>query len=356
MSKIKSIDIYNFRCYEVERYEFKDNINIIVGNNASGKTSLVEAICLLLSCKSFRNANDSDMIMHNKDFYSVSGKIKNEISHDVSIIYSKEGKKVSKDGQIYKNLSDFIGEFCVVAFSPDDLKLVIGEPKFRRKFLDMSISQIDKTYLENVIEYNKLLKERNEFLKSVENGIINDNQKTMLLTLSQMLVARGKEIISKRSWFINKINMYLCKYVSGISNNNEEGNVKYNPNCNLEEYEKEMMSREKYDLMLGNTSCGPHKDDFTLFVNGKEAVSFGSQGQKKTMALSIKLSLCRLFDESSKDAIIILDDVFGELDKDRQKYLVEVLDKEKQIFITTTSIDNISEEVCEDYNIIKIKK
>lgn len=356
MSKIKSVDLYNFRCYDIEHYEFKDSINIIIGSNASGKTSLVEAIYVLLTCKSFRGASDAEMITEGKEFYSVSGKINEQNESALSIVYSKDGKKISKNGVVYKNLSDFVGEFCAIAFSPEDLRMITGDPKYRRRFLDMSISQFDKNYLNTIIEYNKLLKERNEFLKNIINDTINDNQKAMLLTLSQMLIVKGKIIIEKRKNFIDKINTYLCKYVQEISNNNEKGYIRYVPNCYLEQYEREMRVREKYDVVSGNTSCGPHRDDFEIFINDKDANSYGSQGQKKTLALSVKLSLYRVLEEYGKNGIIILDDVFGELDKERQIYLMNVLDKAKQIFITTTTLDNISENVCREYNIIKIKK
>lgn len=358
MVKINKIDLYNYRCYSTVSYDFKDNINIIEGNNATGKTSLVEAIYMLGMCKSFRTSSEADVLKNGTDFYCINAKIEDLNSHQISITYNKEGKKVSCDGNTFKSLSDYIGILNIVAFSPEDLKLIKGDPKSKRRFLDLNIGQINKQYLNDIISYNKLLKERNELLKRINyNGnTISNNDKNMLNIISSMLIEKGIKVIQKRNDFIQCINTYICKYVQEISNNREKGYIEYKPNVKIEDYTNEIKIKERNDLFAQTTTCGPHKDDFIVYINEMNASTFGSQGQQKTLALAIKLALAEYITDLDKNVIIILDDVFGELDENRQKDLLRILKNDKQIFITTTSSNILNKEVLDNCKIIKLDK
>ncbi len=355
MVKIKKIDLFNFRCYENDSFLFDDGINIIVGDNATGKTSLVEAVYLLGMCKSFRTSKDFDMIKEGQKFYCINGKVITQNEHDISVMCSIDGKKVSKDGEIYKSLSSYLGEMIIISFTPDDLKLIKGDPKHRRRFLDINLGQIDRIYLENLSNYNRVLKERNEFLKkNIFDKEPTINQKEMLDVFDNLLYKYGKTIINIRKNFIDKLNEYIKKNVLKISLDKEEGMIEYLPNVLEYEFKKTLNEKRNLDLITKTTNCGPHRDDFVVRINGKNAISYGSQGQQRTLALSIKIGLADFVSDKERDIIVVLDDVFGELDNNRQKDLIKLLGDEHQTFITTTDISQIDEKVLKKAKIIKL--
>lgn len=353
MLRINKIDLNNFRCYEKSSFSFEKGINIIVGNNATGKTSLVEAIYLLGMCKSFRTSTDNDLVRNNETYYCVSGNVESNFNHNIVISYSSEGKKISKDGEIFKSLSDYLGEIIIVSFTPDDLKLIKGEPKHRRRFLDINLGQINKKYLNILMNYNKTLKERNEYLKSIDLSSESNNFE-LLSILDGLLIKYGKEIISLRRKFIEDLNQYIEENVLKITFSKETGKIVYHPNVSEDEFEKTLKSKHNYDLITKTTSCGPHRDDFVVLINGFNAQTYGSQGQQRTLSLGIKLGLADLIRSNEKDIIVILDDVFGELDENRQKDLIKLLGEKSQTFITTTNISQIDKKVLEKANIIQL--
>lgn len=348
---IKKISFTNFRCYEKGSFDFFSGKNIIIGKNASGKTSLVEGIYCLCFTKSFKNVKDNGLVNKNKSFFNIKGEFENVNNSSVMISCDLNNKKITKDQKTYKNISEYVGFFNCVVFSPDDLSLIKGSPSERRKFLDVNISQIDKIYMENLISYKKILKERNEFLKSIENNEINND---LFEVLTEKLIEKANVLILKREAFINKLNEFISLIMNDISSKEEKLSIVYKPNCNVDNLWKTAKDNKKLDIITKTTNFGPSRDDFSILINNDEAQIYASQGQIRSAALSIKLGLVNLFKKYNSKTIIILDDVFSELDNNRQKQILNLLSKENQTFITTTSLEHLSEDVLKDSNIIKI--
>lgn len=351
MFYLKNIELMNFRCYEMFSTNFNEKINIIVGNNAIGKTSLIEGVYFLGLCKSFRTNEDQDLIKRGKDFFYVKGNLQiDDKEYKIVTSLTEKGKKINVNDTIYKKTSDYFGFLNIICFSPADLNIVKGEPRIKRKFLDRSISQIDKVYLNNLIEYNKILKERNEILKNYDKYSLD-----MLKLYTSQLAKVGKLVIERRKAFICDIEPYIQSKIKEISSE-ESVTINYKPSVDEENIEKAMLDNIEKDILGKTTLIGPHRDDMSFILNDVDAETYGSQGQQRTIALSIKLGLAEYIKEKDEKMIIILDDVFGELDFVRQKKLLNVVDGDTQVFITTTTIDNIDKDILEKSNVIKLEE
>ncbi len=340
---IKDIELTHFRNYEELKTDFNQNVNLILGNNAQGKTNLLEGIYLTSIGRSFRTNKDSDLVNFKEDTARV--KVNAEKSYydtSVEITIKKDSKKsIKKDGTTIKKTSELLENILIVIFSPEDLKIVKDEPEKRRKFIDRELCQIQPLYYDSLSNYKKTLVQRNTYLKeeSIDSSILD---------LWDVQLARyGARIINIREQFVKKISSYSGKIHSSITNDKESLFLEYNPNIDLKEdieeqegyFYDEIKKAFKNDLKQRTTTKGPHKDDISFYVNGINMRSFGSQGQQRTCALSLKLAELNLIkEETEEDAILLLDDVMSELDIERQKYLIKTL-KENQLFITTTDID-----------------
>lgn len=356
MFYIEKLKLTNFRCYKDKRINFKPHVNIIVGENAVGKTSLVEAIYCLGLTKSYKASKDSFLIKHDQPFYVLEGEFVNqERKHNVLLSYEidKSRKRLLVDNNVVKKLSDYIGTFKVVMFSPDDSELIKGYSPQRRRFLDIYLGQINNKYLKDLSNYNKVLKNRNELLKQTNQS---EQDLELLKIYSEALVKYGKNLIIEREKFINMLNPEVAKISLAISNGEEKTELKYMPNVENEEFMLKTFRQLKKDLYLQTTGLGPHKDDFLFTIKGVDAASFASQGQQRTSSIALKLGLASLFDKLGLDNIVILDDVFSELDKGRQNEIMKLFKNNKQIFITTTTIKAINEELLESSNVIKIER
>lgn len=353
MFYLKELSLNNFRCYKHKKITFKNKINILVGKNATGKTSLVEAIYVLIGCKSHRAKSDSEIIMKNTDYYLVKGEFCDDVDTNIMVSSSKEGKKVIKDNKGFSSLSDYIGLYGAVMFCPEDLMLITKDPATRRRFLDQSISQFNKTYLESLIKYKKLLKQRNELLKNYDSSV---QKAAMLNVYTQALINEATIIINERQKFIENLNPFFDKAVKVISSGEESAKIIYSPNCTIEKLASSFADRQNYDIITKTTSTGPHRDDFNVYLNDMDGGIYCSQGQQKTLALAIKLGLAEMLRRINPKMIIILDDVFGELDENRQNELLKLFDLDNQIFITTTSIDNLDNRIISESNVVEINK
>ena len=357
MKYLKKITLNNFRCYESKEFLLRKGINVVLGNNAVGKSSLMEAIYMTGMCKSHRTNMDSEIVMYNKGYYNLISIFENNDKEEKVVLYYSNGsKKLSKDNINYKSLSQHIGYINIVIFSPDDLKLVNGDPKYRRRFLDINISQLSKEYLSLLTEYNRLLKEKNELLKTInyDGTNLSKENEVMLRLYTKSLSEKAKGIIKYRKRFVDSLNIYVDESVKEITNGKETNKLEYILNVNEENIENEMMSKIKSDLFAQTCTCGPHRDDFKIYVNNKNASDYASQGQQKTVSLTIKMALAKLIAKSKGDIILILDDVFGELDEERQKDLIKLIKNEEQVFITTTSMKYINADIIKDFNLIKL--
>ena len=353
MFYIKNIKLCNFRCYKEHYQEFSPKINIIIGENAVGKTSLIEAIYALGVTKSHKTSNDSEMIKQGEEFCFIKGSFLDDSEDVVTCSISSKGKQIVKNEKKINKISKYLGYYSVVMFCPEDVELVKGAPASKRRFLDINIGQMNPIYLDALTNYKKYLKERNQLLKDMNLSL--PYSKELLNVINSKLVEEGKKVIKYRSEFIDLINDYFKKQVENISSGRESAYIKYVPSISEENFESELKEKEKLDFITKTTNCGPHRDDFIINFNGMNS-EYASQGQQKTFALALKLALIDVLKLKTNKIIVILDDVFGELDIIRQKEIIKLIEIDYQIFITTTSIDHLDIGVLKDSNIIKIER
>lgn len=349
---LKNLTINNFRMFSNENFVFSKDMNIILGKNATGKTSILEAINILGVTKSFRTHEDKEILKRNESFYFVKGSfLCGDDITNVVISYTNKGKKITFNGVILKTLSSYIGRIKVITFSPDDLLIVKGEPKNKRNYLNQNIGMVEKDYLDSIILYNKLLKERNEILKNIEKY---DSERQLLNVYTLKMIDLAKKVIIYRKNYIEKISKYANNHLKKISSSAEELTINYKPSVNEEEIEGKMRANFLNDIENKNTFYGPHKDSFEILVNDCDVCSYGSHGQQKSVSIALKLAITDLIKEKKEESIIVLDDVFGELDVNRQEELIKALREKGQVFISTTDISLLSQEVIKESKIIKM--
>lgn len=353
MFAIKKINITNFKKIKDIEMIFSNGINIIYGPNASGKTTITEAVANLLITKSFKGVKDRELVNFKEKYYSIVGEFDVDGKKTKIITsYHNNSKTIKEDEYIYKKASEYIGKYTVVVFEPGDLELISGTPKQKRRFLDMNISQSNRNYIEFLNKYNKLVKKRNEFLKIEETNEIDEDY---LNVLDKEILKCGKFIIEQRRDFIKKINIHIKHLSKLVSNQKETVKIEYIPSSKAKEYQEKYIKSKIIDKMTKNTCVGPHRDTFDVYINDKKADIYASRGQNRTAAIAMKLACGHFFLSLSKKTIFIMDDLFGELDIERQERLIKVLNKNNQIFITTTSLEGISKEIMKDVHLISLK-
>ena len=347
---ITNLKIENFRNYEKLNLEFNNNINIFYGNNAQGKTNIIESIFLSAIGKSFRTSKDKELIQFNKDYTIVEidykksdrcGKIKIEIS---------DKKNVYINGIKTKKLSELLGKINIVLFNPDDINILKNGPKMRRRFLDIMISQLRPNYIYCLNMYSKNLEERNAYLKQVKIERKNPD----LLDLWDLKLAEyGEKIYLYRKEFIEKIKNKIQKIHKNITNDIEEINLEYISDfSNKEEFYNELKNNRNYDIARGATTKGIHKDDFKIFLNKKDVSIYGSQGQNRTAVLSLKMSELQVIkDEIGENPILLLDDFMSELDKNRRNNFLQNIG-DTQVIVTCTDKLDIENLNYYMYNVV----
>ncbi len=345
--RIDQINLTNFRNFERFYTYFHPNINIFIGNNGQGKTNLIESIFLLSVFRSFRTYQLENLIMFNHDFFKVDANIhSNNRNINLQIAITTKSKKAKVDGNDIKKTSEFVGYLNAVVFTPDDLELVKGSPNLRRKFIDIELSKISPIYVFNLSKYYKLLKEKNKYLKSKAKSI--SNQDLFLEVLNEQMAKLQVDIICKRIHFINELSKRTVKIYSQISQNDEVISFKYKcfVDCNCDNLYQLILNRLHQnfykDIKYSLTQEGIHKDDLKIYINQKDANTYASQGQQRTIVLAMKIALLDFIkDEIGEYPILLLDDVLSELDSSRKQMLISLLNKDIQTFITTTSIEEI---------------
>ena len=357
---IKSIELKNFRNYDELTLSFNDKVNFIVGNNAQGKTNLLEGIYMSSIGKSFRTSKDSEMIGFGKDFCKIKVTAqKNLFLTDVEIIIRNDrGKSVKVDGVNISKTSDLLENIYIVIFSPEDLKIVKDEPEKRRRFIDRELCLIKPYYFDCLSNYRKVLLQRNTYLK--EKNI----EKSVLDIWDTQLSSYGAKIISMRRDFIEKINEISHRLHLNITNGRENLKIEYDPSVNpvgeVKDTENILYKclKDSYnnDMRLRTTTKGPHRDDIQFYIDDVNVRSYGSQGQQRTAALSLKLAELDLIkNETGENAVLLLDDVMSELDNSRQEFLIRSL-SDIQLFITSTDITDNLKDVVSKGNIYKIEE
>lgn len=336
---IKYLELLNFRNYKSLALSFDKGINYIIGENAKGKTNLVESIYSLSFARSFRTSFFNEMIMLNEQFSEVKGEFVHENSKKtIDIRYQTNGKKVLINGKVIKKISELNNVVNILYFIPKDTNLLKDSPKIRRQFLNATISKINSSYLNDVINFEKLLKERNDAFKAYRMNF------TLIDILTNQLIELSYKIFIERMKFIKSINKIINEVYKNVSLiENENLQIKYFPflkNINKEEYIKEAKKRYKEtleeDLKKKVTTIGIQKEDFKIYLNSKDIGIFGSQGENKMSVLALKISPYFLSENEKEKPIIILDDVISELDLVHEENLLNYLKTFEQVFITNT--------------------
>jgi DNA replication and repair protein RecF len=354
---LENIELQNFRNYDTTELSFSPSINVLIGENAQGKTNLIESIYFLAMSRSHRTSRDRELIRWDSDFSKVKGLLKKK-SHSVplEIILSKRGKMAKLNHLEQKKLSDYIGQLNVILFAPEDLSLVKGSPSVRRKFIDMELGQMNKIYLHHLAQYQRILKQRNQFLKQARYD--SNYDKVYLEVLTEQLAAEGAEVLYARFRFVKRLNDWAQAVQADISNDKEELRIRYKTTSNATAemsvetifagLKEDYQTAETQEIDQGTTTIGPHRDDLVFYVNERNVQTYGSQGQQRTTALSLKLAEIELMHEITGEyPILLLDDVLSELDDSRQTHLLNSIQNKVQTFITTTSLDGVQMELLD---------
>lgn len=331
---ITKIKLENFRNYTNQEISFNKGINVIYGDNAQGKTNILEAIFLCSMGKSFRTNKDKELIKLSEDFAKINIEYeKSDRKGKIEYIISNK-KIISINGVKIKKLSELLGNINSIIFSPDDMEILKDGPQKRRKFLNMLISQLRPRYLFNLNDYNKTLEQRNNYLRQIK---YENKPKNMIDIWNEKLANHAQIIYEYRREFVDKILKKIVDIHKNITNNSEEIKINYISDFkNKEEYIRKLNEKLNKDIERGYTSTGIHKDDFEVYINGKNINLYGSQGQFRTAILSLKLSeLYVIYDEIGEYPILLLDDFMSELDEKRRKKFVENI-TDAQVILTGT--------------------
>lgn len=378
--KINSIILENFRNYKSLELDFDESRNIIVGENAQGKTNLIEAIYLTAFAKSFRTSNSADLISFGETQGRVSTYITSEdIDKNINIVLRSDGKKmIKKDGKVIRKTTELLNNVVVIIFSPDDLRIIKDSPDRRRNFINRELSQMRPMYYDALRRYNEALKEKNALLKGyfnvkkktftrADNISLNELQSSaaaimderspydnsrrfneeMMDIYDRQLADAGYEIIRFRKEFVEMLSSEAGEIMHKISGGREELKIEYKTTCDFvtgpegrDILFSQIFHNRDRDIYNGYASIGPHRDDIEFYINGRDARKYGSQGQQRTIALSLKLAEIRIARQMlDEPPVLLLDDVLSELDLDRQKFLVSEID-DVQLFITSAELND----------------
>ncbi|MCM1186931.1 MAG: DNA replication/repair protein RecF [Lachnoclostridium sp.] len=352
---IKSIELADYRNYESLDMKFDRGTNILYGNNAQGKTNILEAIYVAATTKSHKGSKDKEIIKFDKEESHIRVYLEKEgveTRIDMHLRRSKS-KGIAIDGQKIKRAADLLGLCNVVFFSPEDLGIIKNGPAERRRFVDMELCQLDSFYLYNLNHYNKIVNQRNTLLKDM---YMNADLKETLNIWDMQLVSYGTKIIERRKLFVEQLNKIIYEIHKKLSGEREEIHIVYEPNVEIEEFENKLKYSKDRDMKAKITSVGPHRDDFSFVVGDVDIRKFGSQGQQRTAALSLKLSEIELVKQIAKDTpVLLLDDVLSELDRDRQNYLLNSIG-DIQTIITCTGLEEFVNNRFEINKVYKVSE
>lgn len=363
---IEQLELKNYRNYEDLLVSFEHKINVIIGENAQGKTNLMEAIYVLAFTRSYRTPRERECILWGEEFSRIKGTLhKRNRAFPLEIILSKKGKKAKINHLEQQRLSDYVGAMNVVMFAPEDLTLVKGPPQVRRRFIDMELGQMQPSYIYHLSQYQKLLKQRNHLLKKMQRQQKPDL--VVLDVLTEQLIAHATTLLKRRFTFIDKLCASAQPIHKDISRNLEQLHMTYeatidvSQDASLEEIEKKFEESFKQirqkEIDRGTTLIGPHRDDLLFYINDRDVQVYGSQGQQRTTALSVKLAEIELIkQEIGEYPILLLDDVLSELDDYRQSLLLSTIQGKVQTFVTTTSVDGIHHETLKQAAIYEVRQ
>ena len=349
---IESMELKDFRNYEFLSLRFDKGTNIFYGDNAQGKTNILEAVYLCGTTKSHRGSKDREMIRFHENESHIKLRInKGGISHRIDMHLKKnKAKGIAIDGIPIRKAKELLGIVNIVFFSPEDLNIIKNGPGERRRFMDLELCQLDQIYLTDLAGYNHIVNQRNKLLKDMyHNPALKDTLEIWDLQMLQY----GQKVISKRKEFVKDLNTVIKEIHSNLTGGEEHIEVLYEPSTEAEFFEETLKKNRDRDIRMKMTSSGPHRDDLCFMVNGVDIRKFGSQGQQRTAALSLKLSEIYLVKEKIKDTpVLLLDDVLSELDSNRQTYLLDCI-HDIQTLITCTGLDDF---VSHQFHLNKVFK
>ena len=357
---INKLSLINFKSHSEQSFDFSPQINCFVGNNGVGKTNILDALHYLSVGKSFLGNSDLNNIKSDEDFFTIEAEIQNEEKEDIiRILHPRESKKIiKKNDKAYDRLADHIGYLPSVMISPYDSNLISDSGESRRKFLDAMISQTDSVYLFDLIQYQKIIQQRNALLKNFAKNRYFD--KDSLEIYDDPISNFGTRIFEKRKEFVEKLNPIVQHYYDIISGGKEKVSVVYESHLSENTFQELLSSSIDKDRALTYTSKGIHKDDLIFEMNGNSIKKIGSQGQQKSFLVSLKLAqINRIKELTGKSPILLLDDIFDKLDDTRVSQLIELVNKENfgQIFITDTHkerTENVVKRIHEESRIFEI--
>lgn len=361
---LQQLKLNNFRNYEKINIKLSNNINIFYGNNAQGKTNILESIYLLGLTKSHRSSSDNELIMNNKKNYSVEGVIsKNNINTKLLIKYSEKNKEYFIDSNKIIKTTEYLSNMNVIIFYPDDIEIIKGLPENRRKYLNTELSQLYPTYYKILNEYNKLLKMRNDCLKKASNREKIDLNYLSIIT--EYYIDKAVFIYRARKKFIEKLTLIASPIYEDISKNSNfslkyitKPYIECFDSCNLKETLKDVIEKNlDQEIKLGMSLYGPHRDDFEFILGNNNLKKYGSQGQQRLSVLVLKLSEIQIFENKiGEKPILLLDDVFSEFDKHKKNNILKYIDKNIQTIITTTDLNNIKKNIVNESKVFYIDK
>lgn len=369
--KIKSLKLLYFRNYLSTNIETHPSLNVLVGNNANGKTNIIESIFCLALGKSYRTKSDSECIMFGETATAMSCVVsKNNKNLDIMLGINNKGKSAKIAGIKKTKLTDFVGELNVVLFSPEDLQIVKGSPALRREFINREFYQFSRIYHKYNLMYQHLLKQRNSYLKDMRKNPKDEMSLAYLETLTSQLAKVALYITKERVSFVQDISKLTYENMLNISNGQETLKIRYKSSVlealNIKDTDDEAFTEENLtnvimrksfdDIMRGSTKIGPQHDDLEFYINDLDAKMYASQGQQRSIVLSLKLAeINYLKEKTGTYPVLLLDDVLSELDKNRQLKLLDAINENVQTFITTPSISDIKEDLLKKAKVFKIE-
>ncbi|MDO4670185.1 MAG: DNA replication/repair protein RecF [Aerococcus sp.] len=363
--RLNTLQLTHFRNYAEQEVKFSPGVNVFIGENAQGKTNLLEAIYMLSLARSHRTAQDREVIGWGAEFARLDGQIeKKNTTIPLTLTLTKHGKAAKVNHLEQRRLSDYVGQLNVVLFAPEDLELVKGPPQQRRKFIDMELSQMNALYLHESTHYQRLLKQRNAYLKQLQRHLATDE--VYLDVLTEQLVASAVKIMRERQQFIDQLETIAQPIHAELTEDKETLTLTYAATLDLEEFADELALQQALqeafqdlrakEIEKGTTLMGPQREDVHFAINGQDVQKFGSQGQQRTTALSLKLAEIECMRQVLGEyPLLLLDDVLSELDDNRQTHLLKSIEDKIQTFLTTTSLDGVKQEQIHQPTLFQIK-
>lgn len=357
---LTTLKLTNYKNYSIVNAVFDKEVTVFSGQNGTGKTNILDAIYQLSFCKSNFQHKDSLLVKNGEDLFRLEGHYRdNDIPHKTVVKFdSKTKKQIEYDGKKVSKISDHVGHIPLVFIGPRDIQLFFDGSSERRRFIDSGLCQFDRLYLNNLVKYNRLLTQRNSYLKSTTPQAADF---TLIQSYDEQLAVSGTEIHKKRFEFVERLSSIFNQVYRSISDDKESVSCSYSSQLFDQSFEELLKQSREKDLFLQRTTQGIHKDDLIFKLNDQILKQFGSEGQLKTFLLSLKLSMWHLIkDETSKEPILLLDDIFAKLDVDRVKNLLSYIQTtcRTQIFISDTDSRRVSEilsALSQTHNVFQIE-